>query len=277
MEDKLKSAGAIYDKTEIPDQLNQIIIDKIRSTKPQRKAILIIKNCFIALILAIGVLLIGVNTSPVFASSLYDIPIAGDIARLFTIREYNIQGSFIDIKGQIPQVSGLADKRLEQEINEGISKRIDALVAQAEKDARELEKKYTASETQDGYIPVNYTFSYDLKCSNQQYFSFVVNIEQTWANVFTEQIFYNISLKDNRYLTLEDLLGANYIDKITTVVHQDIAERMKDPNNMFFESKPDLSQKKFDFYIDQQGKVVIVFNKAEIAPGYMGIQEFVMP
>ena len=29
-----------------------------------------------------------------------------------------------------------------------------------------------------------------------------------------------------------------------------------------------------NFYINSNGKVVIVFEKYEIAPGYMGIQEF---
>ena len=31
-----------------------------------------------------------------------------------------------------------------------------------------------------------------------------------------------------------------------------------------------------NFYINSEGKVVIVFEKYEIAPGYMGTQEFVI-
>ena len=35
--------------------------------------------------------------------------------------------------------------------------------------------------------------------------------------------------------------------------------------------------KEQSFYINSEGKLVISFDKYEVAPGYMGIQEFVIP
>ena len=36
-------------------------------------------------------------------------------------------------------------------------------------------------------------------------------------------------------------------------------------------------QKEQPFYINQQNQVVVVFNEFDIAPGYMGMPEFIIP
>ena len=88
--------------------------------------------------------------------------------------------------------------------------------------------------------------------------------------------------------TQEGLLGPDYIDLCNQAVKEGMAKKMaEDPDARYYSRddedyfdddfafqtiEPDQS-----FYLNAQGQVVIVFPKYAIAPGYMGIQEFVVP
>ncbi|MPN16696.1 Anti-sigma-V factor RsiV [bioreactor metagenome] len=89
--------------------------------------------------------------------------------------------------------------------------------------------------------------------------------------------YYNYDLTTSQPLTLRDMLGSDYIDIANKQIKEKIAERAKNPDNMYwseneggFTSIRDTQQ----FYVNKKGNPVIIFNKYEIAPGYMGIQEF---
>ncbi len=108
--------------------------------------------------------------------------------------------------------------------------------------------------------------------------SFVIEKAETAASYYAEQYFYNIDLESGRELTLKDMLGPDYIRIVSDSVRSQIAQRTaadesayyySDEEGAFTTIAPDQG-----FYINAQGHVVVVFPKYEIAPGYMGIQEF---
>ena len=74
------------------------------------------------------------------------------------------------------------------------------------------------------------------------------------------------------------MLGDDYKKICDKSIKTQIEERKKDPNNSFFDGDMGFNGIKDNqkFYINKDGKVVIVFDKYEIAPGYMGQQEFVI-
>ncbi|MEG1501183.1 MAG: RsiV family protein, partial [Clostridiales bacterium] len=113
--------------------------------------------------------------------------------------------------------------------------------------------------------------------SSPNLLSFTVEKTETLANAYTEMYFYNLDLNKSRQLTLEDVLGKDYKQIVDNSVAKQIAERKKDENNVFFEKEEGGFtgiNKDQNFIVNQEGQVVIVFNKYEIAPGCMGIQEF---
>lgn len=89
--------------------------------------------------------------------------------------------------------------------------------------------------------------------------------------------FYNIDIKTGKNLNLRDLLGNDYKKIVDETIYKEIAERSKNPDNIYFTEESGfegIENEYQNFYINSNGNVVIVFEKYEITPGYMGIQGF---
>lgn len=101
---------------------------------------------------------------------------------------------------------------------------------------------------------------------------------EDWSNAYTETYYYNLDLQTNKQLTLQDLLGDNYIQIANDSICQQMKARMEaDPDLTYFDqasggftSIDDATK----FYINQAGNPVIVFDRYAIAPGFMGQQQF---
>lgn len=85
-------------------------------------------------------------------------------------------------------------------------------------------------------------------------------------------------------LTLKSLFkNESYVDVLSENIKAQIAEQMKaDPNKIYWVSEDDpVRFEKIDrnqkFYINKQNNLVIVFDQFEVAPGYMGSVEFIIP
>ena len=75
-----------------------------------------------------------------------------------------------------------------------------------------------------------------------------------------------------------------YIDIISENIKAQMKEQMKDENNVYWledEMMGDENFSKIDknqrFYITKDTQLVIAFDKYEVAPGYMGNPEFIIP
>ena len=75
-----------------------------------------------------------------------------------------------------------------------------------------------------------------------------------------------------------------YIDIISENIKAQMKEQMKDENNVYWledEMMGDENFSKIDknqsFYITKDNQLVIAFDKYEVAPGYMGNPEFIIP
>ena len=103
---------------------------------------------------------------------------------------------------------------------------------------------------------------------------------ETLASAYTEMYFYNIDIETGKNLNLRDVLGSNYKEIVDEAIYEEIEERSKNPENIYFKKGEGgfegIENEYQKFYINSEGKVVIVFEKYEIAPGYMGIQEFII-
>ena len=103
---------------------------------------------------------------------------------------------------------------------------------------------------------------------------------ETLASAYTEMYFYNIDIETGKKLNLRDLLGNDYKKIVDDEIYKEIEIRSKNPDNIYFTKGEGgfegIENEYQDFYINKEGKIVIVFEKYKIAPGYMGIQEFVI-
>ena len=103
---------------------------------------------------------------------------------------------------------------------------------------------------------------------------------QSYAKIFS------VDKKSGKQITLKNLFkkGSGYIDRISDNIKEQMRAQMKenadvtyfvdDENNKFnFKS----ISNKTNFYVNEKGKLTLVFDKYEVAPGYMGMVEFSIP
>lgn len=223
---------------------------------------------------------IGVLKNEAFAASVSDIPLLGALAKVITGEEITKVDDVVDIHMKIPKVEGLSDKAVEDRINKEIRDKMTAKVKEAEQRAIEDKKAWldTGGDPRE-YIPRYISVDYSVKAVTDDVLSFIVSEMEIGANAAYDLYYYNIDLHTNKELTLKDLLGEDYIAIANAQIAAQIAERSKEPGNMFFDGSDGIEgftsiSENQGFYINEKGHPVVVFNKYEIAPGYMGILEF---
>lgn len=234
----------------------------------------------IALALILSSFTVGLNTSKVFAMTMSDIPIIGDIAKVLTFKDYEIHSDVINAEVSIPAVEGLGNKKFEKKINNEIQSKMDLVLEEAEQRALEYKDAYIATGgKEEGFRPVDVFIDYEVKHASKDILSFVIIKGETLGSAYNEAFYYNIDLNSNDNLTLVDFFGDNYVDYISKEIAKQIEERIANgEGHGFFTGEMGFHSIKEDqnFYINKDGKVTVVFAKYEIASGASGSQEFIL-
>ena len=274
-----KHAKQAYEKIEIPEELSARVGEALAFPKKEarhrvswyRPALQIAAACCILFVVL-------VNSSEVFAKSLYELPVIGTVARIFTFREYRQEDDYNYINVRVPAIQNTGNDGLENRINQEITFKINQVIEESKVHAKEYYEAYIATGSEDNFHPVELLVDYNIYYQSGELLSFVIEKSESFASVFTEKYYYNIDLKYGRELTLHDLLGDGYLENVNEQISNQIREReARDPDHqMFFEGKEGFQgiSENQNFYINSEGKIVIVFDRYSIAPGAMGFPEF---
>ena len=280
MHPELERARARYQAQETPEELSLAVRAAIREGDRLRKHRRVLRRSLATALASCACFVLLVNGSPSFAQAVYEVPVLGSLARIFTVTEYTINDKERVIDVRLPALENTGHTDLEQKINQEISTRVQAVIDEAEARARETKEAYVATGGDpDDYMPGIIDVDYEVKCQNDQYLSFVINKTETRASAYTEFYTYNIDLETGKELTLRDLLGPNWMETVNTQVEAEIARRAQDPDNIYWTEEQGGFQgieEDQPFYLNENGLPVVVFEKYEIAPGSMGSQEFVI-
>ncbi|MEL7656000.1 MAG: DUF3298 domain-containing protein, partial [Bacillota bacterium] len=228
----------------------------------------------------IGAFGVGVSANEAFAATMAEVPILGSLVKVFTTKEVHNSDNGIITDMKIPGIEGLKDKKLQEKINKEVYDKVNRVTEETKQQMLQDKEAYLATGgTEEDYMPLEIQVDFEVKCINKDTLSFLVWKTGSSASAYFEQYYYNYDLNENKELTLEDLLGEDYITTANKQISDEIAERSKNPDNIYWDGSDGLDgfqtiTKDQPFYINQKGNPVIVFNKYEIAPGYMGIQEF---
>ena len=223
---------------------------------------------------------IGLNTSEAFAMEVQKIPVIGELARILTIRSYEKTEGDTQIAAEIPGVDlGEDGQKLSEEVNAQIEK----MTAQYESEAVERAKEYKKAFLETGGTEEEWAEHdirihvwYEIKNQTEDVLSFVVKGTESWTSAYAETRYYNLDLESNEFLTLESFLGKDYVEKANESIRGQIEERMKKGEAFFApeEGGFETIEAEPDFYVNEKGNPVIVFEKYAIAPGAMGEVEF---
>ena len=277
--EEIKKAQEVYKSIKIPSKLESCVKEAISNKTKKYYSFRGLKYAMSTVACTFVAFIFFVNVNPSFAQQMYDIPVIGDIAKVFTVKEYHENDDLKLINAKIPAIQNTGNTDLEQRINYEIMTKMNDVLKEAEDRAAEYKEAViaTGGEEKD-YVPVNIQVDYEIKYSSDDIISFVIYKSETLASAYTETFFYNIDIETGKNLNLKDLLGENYKDIVNEAIYNEIEERSKDSDNSYFTADEGgfagITDEFQDFYINSSGKIVIVFPKYAIAPGYMGVQEF---
>lgn len=276
---KIKESKMIYESIKIPEKLEYKVNNALRINKNKSRFYInrVVTVCSSVCLLFILLL----NVNPSFANTVNDIPVIGKITSIFTIREYFKEDDSEIINVKEPAII-TNNKDVEEKINNIIANKIKDLEKESELSVDEIKKEINYKDRRGSIYPkVNVRIDYEIKYNQNNILSFVL-IKEEGINTTSKDLYtYNFNLESGNEITLEELLGNNYEDTINKEIRNQIAEREeKDKNQLFFNENDNIDNyfkgisKDQNFYINENKNPVVVFNKYEIAPGYMGIQEF---
>ncbi|MEA3423050.1 MAG: DUF3298 and DUF4163 domain-containing protein [Bacillota bacterium] len=278
MENKIRRSS---ENIEIPESLSTVVDGAISKGDERRLKLRFIRRSGVGLaatvLIGLSAIGIGVNSSEVFADTINEIPILKSVARIMTYRSFEINNENLNAEISIPEIKGINDPVLEAKINLEIQKKLSENLEEIEIRAEEYKEAYfSTGGTKENFHPIKATVDYEVKSISENYLSFVIYQYESLGSAYTQYTFYNLDIIENREVDLEDIFGENYIDVINEKVIEGIDVMKKDPKNIFFDGDMgfltiDSNQK---FYINSDENIVMIFEKYEIAPGYMGIIEF---
>lgn len=216
-----------------------------------------------------------VNVSPSLAVAMSDVPVVGDIVRVVTLNRYEnkIGGSEAEIV--TPKIEGLRDEELMNKINEELGNNANELIAEFEKEALLLQAEYG----DDAHMGVG--SDYTIRTDNDDYYAIDVYFYNMVGSSSTTHKFYTVDKHTGDIVTLKGIFkeNADYIELISEIVKDKITKRNENggaywvEDDEFTEGFKGIKENQ-NFFINEEGNIVICFDKYEVAAGSEGCPEF---
>jgi hypothetical protein len=266
----------IYQQQKLPDSLGEevkerLIIEEQRFSKKQKKKKIAIFT--MPILLPIMALYLSLLFIPGFQAFAQEIPILGTVVKVMTGEVFKDQSEHINI--DVPEIK------------------------EKNKTAETLNKKYLAEgkaqydqlvknlgDIKDGHWEAGGT--YEKLVDDDRFLVIKRQLTVTAADTQVENSFDTVDKKAGVVLTLPMLFkDDSYLEVIAKEIQAQIDAQMKDSENNIYWTEKDVKEGMIepvqlmkpdrDFYINKQHQLVISFPRFEIAPGYMGAPEFVIP
>ena len=275
---KLKSIDIVrndYHNVEIPENMSQMIDGVIRQERQyQFKKKLRTQILGLASVLLIFVLSINMNQA--FAISMRQVPVLGDLVKVLIFRTYSVNDALYHVEIDIPVIEGLEDTDLQNRINEKYLEDSQLLYENFQRDMAELQA------AGGGHLGVDSGFI--VKTETDKLLSIGRYVVNTVGSSSTVMHYDTIDKENSFMLTLPSLFKTDdYVEIISENIIDQMRSQMAVDENIYYwvedEAISNFTVIKADqnFYISDQGKLVIAFDKYEVAPGYMGLCEFEIP
>jgi hypothetical protein len=277
MENKLKRLKDDYMNIEIPTELDDVVNKAINRHYKKKK--LYIKG-LIGFGVSAAVFMLALNTNPTFAKNLSNVPVLGNVIKVITFVEFNVSEEKHEADIKVPAIYDLGNEELEQSLNEKYLNEGKQLYEEFTQEMESLKKQG------DGHTGVE--SGYIVKTDNENLLSigrYIVNTVGSSSTIFK----YDTIDKNKKVLLTLPILFKDdpYIETISENIKEQMKQQMKEDKSKVYwildagvENPIDPFEKinpNQNFYINEDYKLVISFDKYEVAPGYMGVVEFIIP
>ena len=292
-DERLKKMRQEYEEIPIPAGLRQRVEEGIERGKAEReevtrmrkksKVVTFVKAAGGAVVAAMLAITIMANSGVVIANAMMKIPVIGAIAEVVTFREYKntTENENMSADVKVPEISvtnedGTVNQETTDQINKTIEDYTNEIIAQYEADVE--------ASGGEGHQLVD--LDYEVITDSDRLFSIRFNKLQIMASGAESVEIYHIDKQTGKMINLKGLFkeGVNFIDPISDNIKEQMREQMAaDESKMYFldSETPEWDFQSISedttFYVNDIGKLVIVFDEYEVAPGSMGSVEFEIP
>lgn len=229
------------------------------------------------------------NVSAEAADAMSEIPIIGVFCEAVTFRDYHYSSERFQADVSVPEIiesteDAYGQRRVIDKDTKDINNRIRAIA-----DKLIGEFKSGLEENGDGYA--NLYINYEILHTTDEYFTLKLITFQGAGSGFEQNYYYTIDVDTGKEVMLSDMFpsGIDYVGLISENIKQQMRERMENTESgaMYWvdiEKTDPIYEWSFtqiaseqQFYVNADGELVISFDEGEVAPMYMGTQEFVIP
>ena len=265
-----------YEAVPVPDEAKKRTEAGIRKAKEERMKNNIIhyfKRAGGTAAAAVAAIALLSNTSPTIAQAMEQIPVIGAISQVVTFRTYENQTGHMEARVNVPEIEE-SGKTIPA--NEEMDQYAQALIDEYEKTVREQagEGNYSLDST------------YETVFENDKYVCIVVHttVAQGGAAQFTKA--FTIEKKNGESISLLELLenDESRLNAVSDSIKAQMREQMAADENVIYYLDSDMPEQDFkgltgeeSFYFSQNGELVVAFDEYQVAPGYMGAEEFTIP
>lgn len=222
---------------------------------------------------------LAINFNLTIAQALSKLPGINLLVHFLTFRDEIVETEFSNTTLITPHIEGIDNINVQNKINHIIDDTITNMLNEQKEFDEEYAKAYfETGGTEENFHKIQTTIDYTIKYANEKFVSFVIEKTQILASSYSKNVYFNYDITTGQKITLQDILGQDYQEKVKNEVIRQCKERLQDKNQSFFMDEVEQLQINKDqmFYINENKQLVVVFGKYEIAPGYMGLPEFVI-
>lgn len=227
------------------------------------------------------VLIVLANSGASVSYAMEQVPILGAIVKVVAYREYTQKDRQMEANIKIPKIQAEQEengslKDAVQELNDTVKAYTDEIIAAYEADVKAAGGEGTQSVDLD----------YEVVTDNDRLFSLRFHQTVTMAGAAQMEKIYHIDKQAGKIVTLEDLFqeGTDYKTPISANIKQQMKEQMAQDESKIYYVDSEMPEWDFkelpdnaNFYVNESGKLVIVFDEYQVAPGYMGAVTFEIP
>lgn len=275
--DKLKKMEERYRNVPIPEKLDAVVEASLKKGQRKKRT----PKWLLGTVAAAALFTASLNISPAMAKTLGEIPVLGSVIEVLTFVQYETDEDTYSAAIDVPQITG--DSEEIRALNEKYAAEGKALYEQFQQEMKGMEQ------AEGGHLGVD--SGYVVATDTEQLLSIGRYVVNTVGSSSTVMHYDTIDKQKEIVLTLPSLFKDNqYIQVISDYLIGKMQEEMLatnrekvywvkgggNPDEELFDAftsiRPDQN-----FYITEHNKLVIVFDKYEVAPGYMGVVEFEIP
>lgn len=273
--DKYIKSMASEENTDIPDSVKNKIEETLAALP--EKNIHIKKTKILPRIAATAACFIFViffllpNVSVAYAEAFEEIPIIGRLIKVITVRNYFYSDDYHEMDIDVPKVSG-EDGDAADYINNDVNKLTDTLVKQFYKDLDSIGDSGHSSIYVD----------YETVTNTESWFTLKMRVHEAAGSSNTYYKYYHIDRKSGKIIKLSDLSeDEGFLETLEKEIRQQMRSQMDNDSSKIYWLDNSVIGKDYvavtpehNFFWNENGDLVIVFDKYEVAPGAMGTPEF---